>query len=199
MALGRSQPCGNLLLSCPAWVGPGLQGWLGQAGFLSARAVLLLRRSCPCLERMAAKMYLGTWHFVCAWWACGKGLLSLWAGSKQWVLFYSVPRVLVAMRQWVRGFIPSLCVLSKAWLKIAADTRSCLGWFNHSCLCEDAAASARLKVFLGSSHMSSWVAMTLVNVGHEYIIELRGAKKIKMLRMMVNFRKGNLQESEQVS
>lgn len=41
--------------------------------------------------------------------------------------------------------------------------------------------------------------MTVVNVGHEYIIELRGAKKVKMLRMMVNFRKGNLQESEQVS
>lgn len=47
--------------------------------------------------------------------------------------------------------------------------------------------------------MSSWVAVTVVDVGHEYIIELRGAKKMKMLRMMVNFRKGSLEESEQVS
>lgn len=40
--------------------------------------------------------------------------------------------------------------------------------------------------------------MTVVDVGHE-CIELRGAKKVKMLRMMVNFGKGNLQESEQVT
>lgn len=40
----------------------------------------------------------------------------------------------------------------------------------------------------------------MVNIGHEYIIELRGVKKMKMLRMMmVNFRKVYLQESEQVS
>lgn len=39
----------------------------------------------------------------------------------------------------------------------------------------------------------------MVNIGREYIIELRGVK-MKMLRMMmVNFRKVYLLESEQVS
>lgn len=40
--------------------------------------------------------------------------------------------------------------------------------------------------------------MTVVNIGREYI-EFTGVKKMKMLRMMVNFRKASLQESEQVS
>lgn len=31
------------------------------------------------------------------------------------------------------------------------------------------------------------------------VIELRGAKKIKMLRMMLNFTKDNLKESEQIT
>lgn len=54
-------------------------------------------------------------------------------------------------------------------------------------------------MFVDSSHTSSWVAMTVVNIEHEYIVELRGVKKMKMLGMMVNFRKVNLQKSEQVS
>lgn len=37
--------------------------------------------------------------------------------------------------------------------------------------------------------------MTVVNVGREYIIELRGEKNIKVLRTMINFRKGNLKEN----
>lgn len=67
--------------------------------------------------------------------------------------FTRLPRVTVAARQWV-GFVTTMCVLSRAWLKMAADTSSCSGLFNHSCLCQDAAAPARLKVFVGFSHTS---------------------------------------------
>lgn len=67
--------------------------------------------------------------------------------------FTRLPRVTVAARHWV-GFVTSMCVLSRAWLKMAADTSSCSGLFNHSCLCQDAAAVARLKVFVGFSHTS---------------------------------------------
>lgn len=53
------------------------------------------------------------------------------------------------------GFVTSVCTLSKARLKIALDTSSCSALFNHLCICQAAAESARLKLFVGTSRMSS--------------------------------------------
>lgn len=163
----RSQPRGSLLLSSPAWP----LSWLTRAAW--GWDLVRYSGAAPVLVVTTSRKDSSQDAFVNLW-LRGR-LVDLWrtiivcvSRFKAVSPFYLIAAHNSGCETVGGGFVASLCMLSRAWLKIAPDTSSCSALFNHLCICQAVAESARLKLFVGSSHTSSWVAMTMVHVVHEY-------------------------------
>lgn len=153
MVLGRSQPCGSLLLSSPAQP----LSWLTWAGW--GWDLVWCRGAAPVQVVTTSRKDGSQDVFVNL--SLHRRLVVLWRRITIAVNRIKAvgPSYATATRDNVcetvgGGFVVSMCTLSRARLKIAPDTRSCSALFNHLCICQAAAELARLRFFVGSSRTS---------------------------------------------